>query len=307
MDSPIVVTGAHGFIGRHVARKLASLGHPVIGLGHGVWTREEWRSWGIYEWHTMDVTVENLVTYAGIPRAIVHCAGSGSVIYSARHPRQDYLRTVATTSAVLEFVRVHAPDAALVYPSSAAVYGLARQLPIKETAPSNPVSPYGAHKQMSEMLCHMYARHFGIRVAIIRMFSVYGNGLRKQLLWDACSKFRSGETMFHGTGNEKRDWLSVSDAAELLALACGFASAECPVMNGGSGIGVEIHDVVREIADAFGGGLVPEFNGERREFDPPTYVADIAVALGRGWKPVKPWLQGVREYVDWFLANENRT
>ena len=155
MDKPVVVTGAHGFIGRHVARKLASLGHTVIGLGHGVWTRDEWRSWGISEWHTVDVTLENLVTYAGRPQAIVHCAGSGSVVYSASHPHQDYQRTVATTAAVLEFARLHAPEAAVVCPSSAAVYGQARQIPISETAALNPISPYGVHKLMAEMHCRI--------------------------------------------------------------------------------------------------------------------------------------------------------
>jgi UDP-glucose 4-epimerase len=274
-------------------------------LGHGVWTRDEWRSWGISEWQTVDITLENLMTYAGRPQAIVHCAGSGSVVYSASHPHQDYLRTVATTSAVLEFARLHAPEAGVVYPSSAAVYGQARRIPIPETAELTPVSPYGVHKLMAEMQCRMYARQFGTRTAILRMFSVYGNGLRKQLLWDACSKLRRGEIRFHGTGAEQRDWLSISDAANLLVLACGFASPECPIVNGGTGVGVQIADVIGEIATAFGRGKDVEFSGKRREVDPAAYVADISAALARGWKPAVSWREGVRAYIDWFRANEN--
>jgi UDP-glucose 4-epimerase len=158
---------------------------------------------------------------------------------------------------------------------------------------------------MAEMLCRQFADQFGGRVAIARSFSVYGRGLRKQLLWDACSKFHRGEAAFEGTGGEIRDWLAVDDAANLLVLACDFASAECPVVNGGTGMGVEVREVVQELAAAHGGGLVPVFNGRRRAVDPPAYIADIAQAQRLGWKPAMPWRQGVRDYVKWFLENES--
>lgn len=304
MDKPVLVTGAYGFIGRHVARALAAEGQTVIGLGHGAWSREQWRSWGISEWHAADMTLNNLITHAGLPGAVVHCAGGGSVGFSVTHPHQDFQRTVATTAALLEFVRLYAPDAAVVYPSSAAVYGNAQRLPIPETEPLRPVSPYGVHKQMAEQLCTLYTRHFGIKVAIVRLFSVYGNGLRKQLLWDACSKLRRGDAEFLGTGAEQRDWLHVEDGAALLTLARGHASTDCPVLNGGTGTGVSVSQIIREILNALGTGTAAKFTGQVREVDPPSYVADVGRATGWGWKPRKPWREGVREYVDWFRANE---
>jgi len=306
MHKPVLVTGAYGFIGRHVARHLAAQGRSVIGLGHGTWSREEWRNWGLADWHAADVTFDNLVTYAGRPDAVIHCAGSGSVAFSTTHPHQDYQRTVATTASVLEFVRLYAPGAAVVYPSSAAVYGHVARVPIAESDPARPVSPYGVHKQMGEMLCATYASHFSIRVALIRLFSVYGNGLRKQLLWDACSKLNRGETTFFGTGNEKRDWLHVTDAAELLALACEHASSQGAIVNGGTGTEVSVREVVHEILAALGRSDAPRFTGANREGDPPAYLADIDRVSRWNWKPRKPWRTGVREYVEWFNADQIR-
>ena len=305
MARPVLITGAYGFIGRHVARVLAAEGLTIIGIGHGAWSREQWRKWGISEWHAADVNLDNLVTHAGLPQAVVHCAGSATVGFSATHPHQDYQRTVATTAAVLEFVRLYAKDAAVVYPSSAAVYGYARRLPIAETEAPSPVSAYGVHKQMAEQLCAAYARHFGIKAAIVRLFSVYGNGLRKQLLWDACSKLRRGEAEFFGTGAELRDWLHVEDAATLLALARRHASTACPVVNGGSGAGVAVADIVQEIRNAMHADVAVTFDGKVRDVDPPTYVADVNRAAAWGWKARKPWREGVRAYAGWFASAEN--
>ena len=167
-----------------------------------------------------------MITYAGEPDVIVHCAGSGSVGFSMTHPYQDFQRTVATTLAVLEYARLYAPRARVAYPSSAGVYGEVQKLPIAETDPLSPASPYGVHKRFAEELCASYAQHFGIAVAVVRLFSVYGAGLRKQLLWDASQKIMRGENRFFGTGEEIRDWLHVEDAASLLIAAAGHASAQ---------------------------------------------------------------------------------
>lgn len=287
-----------------MARALAARGESVIGIGHGDWDPDQRRHWGIAEWHAADVTLDALVACGGRPGAVFHCAGSGSVGFSATSPHDDYQRTVATTAAVLEFVRVCAPDAAVVYPSSAAVYGHSRRIPIGESEPVDPVSPYGIHKEMAERLCAEYARHFGLRVAAVRLFSVYGPGLRKQLLWDACGKVRRGETAFSGTGAEQRDWLHVDDAAALLVIAAKQASTQFPVVNGGTGTGVKVADVVGEIFAALQPGTVPRFSGEARRTDPVSYVADVSQARAWGWEPRRQWREGVGEYVKWFERGE---
>ena len=300
MSKTALVTGAYGFIGRNVAKHFANAGWVVVGMGHGSWAREEWRQWGISEWHTSDITSDALLTYARSPEVIVHCAGSGSVGFSMTHPHQDFQRTVATTIAVLEFVRLHVPQARVVYPSSAGVYGVAASLPIMESAPLLPVSPYGMHKKIAEEICHSYAKNFGVASVIVRLFSVYGVGLRKQLLWDACMKICNGENTFFGSGLETRDWLHISDAVKLLMVAGEYASTECVVVNGGSGQGVMVREVLSELFSVFGRSDEPIFSSLTRSGDPVNYVAETGLAKSWGWQPKMRWREGVREYAGWF-------
>ena len=164
------VLGAAGFVGRHAARALALAGYDVVGIGHGSWLRDEWREWGLRDWHVADISLETLLTYAGEPEILVQCAGSGSVAFSMTHPAQDFRRSVDSTLAALDFVRLHAPDCRFVLPSSAAVYGSAEQMPITVADRLRPESPYGVHKKIAEDLCRSYARTFGIRAAIVRLF-----------------------------------------------------------------------------------------------------------------------------------------
>jgi UDP-glucose 4-epimerase len=296
----VLITGAYGFIGRNVARFFGEKGWTVTGLGHGGWSRQEWAKWNIAKWHTYDITLESLVTYAGEPDVIVHCAGGGSVGFSMSHPYQDYLRTVETTAQLLEFVRLHSPKTVIVYPSSAGVYGAVTKLPIDEDTFLNPISPYGAHKKMTEDLIRSYSRSFGVSAVVVRLFSVYGSGLRKQLLWDSCSKLSRGETLFFGTGRETRDLLHIRDTAELLFTASQHTSRDCPLINGGSGSGTSVRDIVNRIFASFQRTDQPVFSGSTKPGDPEHYTADITKAMSWGWSPKIDINTGILEYVQWF-------
>jgi UDP-glucose 4-epimerase len=300
--STVLVTGANGFLGRHASRAAATQGHQVIGIGHGDWAEDAWREWGLTIWHELDVTLAGLVAHAGKPDLVIHCAGSSSVGFSLENPAQDFERTVGTTLDVLEYLRTSAPDAALVFPSSAAVYGSASTFPISEESPLAPISPYGVHKQIAEDLCGSYSESFGIRVAIVRIFSAYGVELRKQLLWDACRKAVTGDYSFGGTGRETRDWVNGEDIARLLLAAGDHAAAGQAIVNGASGTEVSVEDVLRVLLDALGVGGKPEFTGALRAGDPLRVVGDNARALGWGWSPLRPWEDGVRQYAEWFQA-----
>ena len=297
----VLVTGAHGFIGRHAARHFARQGHAVIGMGHGDWKVEEWQSWGLSRWHETDVSGDALDRYANRPDVIIHCAGGGSVAFSLSEPLRDFHRTVATTANVLEYIRTLSPATRLVYPSSAGVYGIAEVLPIKENSRCAPISPYGVHKWLAEQLVSSYSRQYRIAGSIVRFFSVYGCGLRKQLLWDACQKLSSSDPTFFGTGNEVRDWLHVEDAAELLRVAADHASPLCPVANGGTGEGVSIRELLTHIANQLDPSTEPPtFSELIRAGDPAAYIADTTKANDWGWKPGTHWRERVAEYVAWW-------
>ncbi len=244
--------------------------------------------------------MDALVKFAERPDMVVHCAGSGSVAFSMSEPYQDFERTVGNTAIILEYIRLHSPRSVLIYPSSAAVYGLADCLPIKESHQSNPVSQYGLHKLMAEQMCRSYSMHFGVAAAIVRFFSIYGEGLRKQLLWDTCTKITQGQGNFFGTGNEIRDWIHVEDAAALVEIAGQHASPQCPVVNGGSGDGVSVSEIVFELFRLFNVQQIPKFSGQSRLGDPPGYQAEISSARALGWRPKIRWQDGMHRYARWF-------
>jgi len=297
----VLVTGASGFLGRHVARAWAEAGHEVVGLGHGTWSEAEWRPWGLSRWVAAEVGLLELESTGLQPDAVVHCAGGGSVGYSIAHPAEDFARSVGTLLAVLEFVRLRAPGARVVIPSSAAVYGNAARIPIPVTTPPAPVSPYGVHKCMVEDLCHSYGAHYGLPTAIVRFFSLYGAGLRKQLLWDACQRFARGEAAFMGSGREVRDWLHVEDAASLTLVAAGQATPAGPVANGGGGSGQEVRAVLERLRGAFPLAPPLSFKGPARPGDPEAMVAELAEARAWGWRPARDLDAGIADYAEWFL------
>jgi UDP-glucose 4-epimerase len=304
MNKTIVVTGANGFLGRHVARLFAREGYTVLGIGHGEWLHDEWEPWGLSGWKRADVTLATLKEFAGNPGAIIHCAGGGSVSFSIEDPVADFVRTVETTAHVLEYVRTQAPSCRVVYPSSASVYGTVKTVPIREDCPAAPISQYGTHKLMAEQMVTSYSRQFGTSAAIVRLFSVYGCGLRKQLLWDACCKFANNDSTFMGTGNEVRDWLHVEDAATLLMAAAEHASPECPTVNGGSGQGVAVRDVLLRLgSNLLQTEILPSFSGAQRTGDPTRYIADTEGSKAWGWTPTRQWTEGVEEYAAWWKRN----
>jgi UDP-glucose 4-epimerase len=295
-----LVTGAHGAIGRHVALTVAGRGWQVVGLGHGDWGLAEQLAWGVSSWHMGDVSLEGLRAMGLFPSLIIHCAGSGNVGASITAPYADFQRTVSATAAVLEFMRVDCPEAKFVYPSSAAVYGIAEHFPMRENAQLRPVSPYGVHKKIAEQMVAEYANFFGLSCSVVRLFSVYGEEFRKQLLWDACRRISENESVFFGTGEETRDWLHVSDAAALLVAAAEHSASSCPVVNGGFGVPTPVGEILNELFRLMGRTDLPSFCGTQRPGDPLHYHADIQGALAWDWQPKIKWQTGLARYVSWF-------
>jgi len=296
----VIVTGAFGTIGRQVASALALCDWYVVGVGHGRWGVGEQNKWGVSVWNERDITLESLRELAVKPALVVHSAGSGDVGASVRSPHTDFIRTVTTTAAMLEFLRNDCPDASFVYPSSAAVYGVVNQFPMKEGVSGQPTSPYGVHKKIAEEMVVEYARLFGLKASVVRLFSVYGEEFRKQLLWDACQRISLNESLFFGTGEETRDWLHVDDAARLLIQAGNYASSLCPIVNGGFGESVSVRNVLTDIFRLMGRNDQPSFCGTQRPGDPVHYHADIGEALAWGWRPEVSWKDGLARYVSWF-------
>jgi UDP-glucose 4-epimerase len=300
------ITGASGFIGRYLARELANGGDAVHGIGHGALADVEKHRLGLQTWLNGEIDAPNLNTLAaaqGLPSKVFHLAGGSSVGLSIQLPFEDFSRTAASTARLLEWLRGAAPDCRLIVASSAAVYGAQHLGPIPETAALAPMSPYGEHKLMMEQLCRSYAISFGLRSTVVRLFSVYGPHLRKQLLWDICSRLQQNEQtlVLGGTGAETRDWTDVRDVVRLLATIGELPQQEMfQVINGGSGRGTSVAEVANMLVTNWTRDVPVRYSGAARAGDPFSLLADDAGLrrLPFDWRISIE--QGIVDYVKWF-------
>ena len=307
-----LITGANGFIGRHLARHLDENNYFVVGLGHGTWPDSEARYWGIRAWFNGDVSANSLRIIKMSQQRIdvvFHLAGGSSVFSALKNPREDFRRTVESTADLLEWMRVDASETLLVAVSSAAVYGAGYIGPIPECATLHPYSTYGHHKRVMENLCHSYATGYGVKVAIARLFSVYGSMLRKQLLWDLCRRLADGvdPITLGGTGDELRDWIDVSDVVRALLMLDEQASNKVPVFNVGSGKATSVRDVASLVSRCWATGGDPSaisFNGQARSGDPFSLVAESSSINSLGFNLSIDLSFGIADYVDWFRRHE---
>ena len=297
----VLVTGATGFIGSHVVEALTSR-HDVVGLASSVYPspRDAVRQVRMTLPHP---DLEELVATLR-PDVVVHCAGVASVGLSMHSPGVDFQSGPPVVFQLFDAIRKAGLASKVVLLSSAAVYGNPQSLPVGEDAPRAPISPYGWHKGMCEDIAQEFHGTYGIRSAVLRIFSCYGAGLRKQLLWDAGHKLLEGAFVFDGTGDETRDFIHVRDVAAFVTrLVEGWPDGGCVVCNVASGEATRIADLLALLPEAFGlSGVVPVFTGRVRGGDPHHWRADISRARQMGLAPAVSLEEGVREYAKWFFA-----
>jgi UDP-glucose 4-epimerase len=295
------ITGMAGFIGQAVAREAVRQGRAVAGLDFGAAGGDGRIVAGAVD----RAGLAALLRQAGPPGGIVHAAGSGSVGVSLARPALDFDSNVATTQNLCEFLRENGIDAPLVLVSSAAVYGNGHAGAIGETAPAAPLSPYGFNKYAAELIMRSYAGNFGQRTTLVRLFSVYGEGLRKQILWDLCGRLaRDGRAELSGDGSERRDFIHADDAAKALLLALDQAAATAPVLNAGTGNATTMRALADAVCDAWrstqGRAVAVSFSGLVRQGDPAALVGDVSALKALGFSPAIGLADGLVRYVSWF-------
>ncbi len=304
----VIVTGANGFIGRSMMEYMRQQGHDVTG-------------WDVYVQDGSDPSMlsVDMTSLSGIESAlkspvdiIIHCAGSANVADSVANPDRDFELNVGITHNLLyAMYRQGLKDTKLLYLSSAGVYGNPDRLPIKESDPAHPVSPYALHKRMCEDMCRYFAENHGFDIRIVRIFSAYGPGLRKQIFWDMYRKYtETGKLEMFGNGTESRDFIHIDDLKKALYLIAvskidevlpDEAAKTAVVINVANGEEITIDRVVRIFAGCMG---IPDekisFNGIRREGDPHNWKADISLLRRFGYSQSVSIEEGIAGYCSWL-------
>jgi UDP-glucose 4-epimerase len=204
------------------------------------------------------------------------------------------------THHLLDACRTNSPGSAFINISSAAVYGNPHKLPVGEDTEPAPISPYGFHKLQSELICREYSQIYRIRAASVRIFSAYGAGLRRQVLWDICQKaLSSSHITLQGTGRESRDFIHAYDIARAFKVLAESAPMQGEVYNLASGQETTISDLSSLLLRFL------EYRGEL-SFDgliptgvPSNWKADIEKISLLGFVPSIPLKQGAEAFAQW--------
>jgi len=293
-----IVTGSCGFIGARIAALMAEAGYRVVGVDRSVEAAPE----GIVQRQLTlpDDTLDDILL-AEKPDVVIHAAGPASVGDSVLHPLEDFEGSVRVHAHMLDAVRRCAPRARVIALSSAAVYGNPESLPIGEDVPSAPISPYGHHKVMCEGLLREYASVYGMNTCALRVFSAYGAGLKRQLLWDVCEKAASNPVVrLFGTGDETRDYVHVDDIARAVRVVTESSSVGFTVYNVASGVETSVREVATALVEVVAPGKAVEFSGEVRAGDPLRWRADISRIRSLGFEPARRLSDGVEDYAAWY-------
>ncbi len=230
----------------------------------------------------------------------INCSGAANVPFSLEKPFNDFKLNALNVYKLLEAIRLHTPQCKFITMSSAAVYGNPESLPITETQCKKPVSPYGYHKFMAEMICEEYSRFWDVKTCCLRIFSAYGPRLKKQLFWDLFHKLSFDDTpTLWGTGRESRDFIFISDIINIIALAIDNSSFDGEVINVANGTQVEISRIVDIVKNILNCKKKILFNNNERKGDPINWQADISKIKSWGYEQSVSLEDGIAAYIKW--------
>ncbi|MGE0742065.1 MAG: UDP-glucose 4-epimerase GalE [Hyphomonadaceae bacterium] len=299
----ILVTGGAGYVGAHCCLALSRAGHKVVvydNLSNG---HQRFVRWGAFEKGDIrDRARLSEVFGAHRPDAVLHCAALIEVGESVKHPDQFYDNNVSGALNVLDAMRAHGVNA-FVFSSTCATYGEPQRLPMDETHPQAPVSPYGWTKLMIEQASRDIAAAYGLKFAHLRYFNAAGAAPDQAIgerhtpethaiplaLFTLLGR-RDGFKIF-GQDYATRDGSCLRDYVHVLDLADAHVRAIERLLGGGAslaanlgtGDGVTVLELLAAI-ERVTGRKAPATSAPRRDGDAPALVADTALVKRElGW------------------------
>ena len=259
-----LVTGVAGFVGSHLAERLLADGHDVCGIDafidyypRSIKERnlENLRSCERFTFVEDDILAVNLFQLLEGVDWIFHQAAQAGVRASWGREFVRYIDcNVLATQRLLEAALHVKSLRRFVYASSSSVYGETTTLPVIETLPTQPVSPYGVTKLAAEHLCTLYHRNFGVPTVSLRYFTVYGPCQRPDMAFHRfCKSVLNHEAIrVFGDGQQTRDFTYISDVVEANIRAASYDSATGEVMNIAGGSRVPVNSVLQMLREVSG-------------------------------------------------------
>jgi dTDP-glucose 4,6-dehydratase/UDP-glucose 4-epimerase len=234
----------------------------------------------------------------------INCSGSANVSDSFKCPENDFILNVVNVFKIVEAIHCFNAKCKFINLSSAAIYGNPQVFPIKEDNPVKPISPYGWHKWQSEIICKEYSTLYNISTIALRIFSVYGGGLKKQLFWDIFQKTKTADriTLF-GTGYESRDFIYINDLINAINIIIENAEFDGEAINVSSGIETTIKEAVYIFCKNIRSNIEICFSNISKEGDPINWKADIEKLQSYGFRNKYSIKSGLELTAKWMKEN----
>lgn len=308
----LLLTGGAGFIGSTLAESLLSRGREVLCLDnfndYYDPARKRRNISGLKDRHGFrliegDIRDKNLVDWLFRDYRfgeVIHLAAQPGVRLSLEQPRLYMDININGTLNLLDAARDFGTEK-FVFGSSSSVYGDSGVIPFREDDTLNPISPYGVSKRAGELLCRNYNYLYGLRVAMLRFFTVYGPRQRPDMaIHKFVKKVHGGESIrLFGDGSSRRDYTFVSDIVEGITAAL-ESDFVLETFNLGDSSPVELKYLISLIEESLGRKAVIERLPDQPG-DPPVTYADISRAADKlGYRPRVGIEEGVRRFVAWY-------
>ena len=272
MNGPrVLITGGSGFIGGHLIRKFSETGteasvfdlqSPPSPLPAGI----KFIRGDVFDPKALDEPV-------GSTDTVVHLVGLADSGVAQKDPMRSFRLNVLSLQNVLETCRIHGGKR-IIFPSSAAIYGITDDLPIKESFPPNPTNVYSWHKLICEEMIRSYQKNYGISYVTLRLFNVYGKG-NEGVIGIFIQKARNDEEIESFGPFQYRDFIYGADVAEAIYRAVVYDKAMNRTINIGSGRGVQIREILEMIRSLFPRARWKEVKTSYTMYDS---IADITLA-----------------------------
>jgi|SRR6185503_2492799 len=294
----ILIIGSKGFIGSH-ANRFFSAENEVWGADVVADDKDK----QYYRLNPVNTNFEAIFLEKAFDLCI-NASGNGSVPVSINSPVFDFELNVTNTIKLLDAIRVHNPKCKYINISSAAVYGNPPGIPVTEDMPLLPLSPYGWHKLYSEQVSREYYYLYNLQTINLRLFSVYGEYLRKQLFWDIYQKcLRSSHIELFGSGNESRDFIYIADLMEAIDCIVKRGLFNGEAVNIASGTETTIRSAAEIFCRQIDENISVKFNKIVKPGDPLNWRADISMVKSFGFEPKTQINEGLSNTAKWLKEN----
>lgn len=282
----ILITGVYGYIGSQLFLHLNKKYKNLYGIGRKKSAFKKFKNCIVSK-----ITPKSLSKLKIKPQIIIHCSGSGSVKESEQNKKKDYDDNVKSLRVLLEFFKKNKFH--IIYLSSAAVYGE----PNKSITNLNPISTYGNNKLLAEnLIISKKSKKFSY--SILRIFSLFGTGLKKQLIWDTCKKIKNKQFKYHGTGNELRSWISIKQLIKYIETILKKKKIN-RIEDVSGNFSIKNKIVINKIHKLMNSKKKPIFNKKNRKGDPVNLVPNSVNKNDIQFKK-KDFYRDLKEYINWF-------